>query len=91
AGGRRTAGAPAGAAPSSASRGGVGGGRSPPTSPAVRPRRPPPPGPPTGPSGLVWDLPDTYVLRNEDRVVLGATRRGLAELLGRRGRERPGR
>ncbi|SDD55673.1 potassium channel family protein [Streptomyces prasinopilosus] len=44
-----------------------------------------------GPSGLVWDLPDTYVLRNEDRVVLGATRRGLAELLGRRGRERPGR
>ncbi|MFC1227588.1 potassium channel family protein [Streptomyces sp. Sce081] len=46
---------------------------------------------PQGPSGLVWDLPDTYVLRNEDRVVLGATRRGLAELLGRRGRERPGR
>ncbi|MFC5670157.1 potassium channel family protein [Streptomyces incanus] len=43
------------------------------------------------PSGLVWDLPDTYVLRNEDRVVLGATRRGLAELLGRRGRGRPGR
>ncbi|MFC5853024.1 potassium channel family protein [Streptomyces chlorus] len=40
------------------------------------------------PSGLVWDLPDTYVLRNEDRVVLGATRRGLAELLGRRGRGR---
>ncbi|MFC5953096.1 potassium channel family protein [Streptomyces pratens] len=49
-----------------------------------------PPGPP-GPSGLVWDLPDTYVLRNEDRVVLGATRRGLAELLGRRGRGQPGR
>ncbi|OBQ50048.1 potassium transporter TrkA [Streptomyces sp. H-KF8] len=48
-------------------------------------------GAPPGPSGLVWDLPDTYVLRNEDRVVLGATRRGLAELLGRRGRERPGR
>ncbi len=48
-------------------------------------------GAPQGPSGLVWDLPDTYVLRNEDRVVLGATRRGLAELLGRRGRERPGR
>ncbi|MGY0068737.1 potassium channel family protein [Streptomyces sp. QTS137] len=46
---------------------------------------------PSGPSGLVWDLPDTYVLRNEDRVVLGATRRGLAELLGRRGRERSGR
>ncbi|PZT68968.1 hypothetical protein DN402_16385 [Streptomyces sp. SW4] len=37
-------------------------------------------------SGLVWDLPDTYVLRGEDRVVLAATRRGLAELLGRRGR-----
>ncbi|NEC30982.1 hypothetical protein G3I20_31410, partial [Streptomyces sp. SID8111] len=48
--------------------------------------------PPTGAaardSGLVWDLPDTYVLRREDRVVLAATRRGLAELLGRRGRER---
>ncbi|MFV0134627.1 NAD-binding protein [Streptomyces sp. HMX87] len=41
-------------------------------------------GPPL-PSGLVWDLPDTYVLRGEDRVVLAATRRGLAELLGRRG------
>ncbi|MFF7854369.1 NAD-binding protein [Streptomyces sp. NPDC007904] len=39
-------------------------------------------------SGLVWDLPDTYVLRSEDRVVLAATRRGLAELLGRRGRGR---
>ncbi|MGW0597289.1 NAD-binding protein [Streptomyces sp. NPDC002776] len=38
----------------------------------------------TGGSGLVWDLPDTYVLRGEDRVVLAATRRGLAELLGRR-------
>ncbi|MEU6140003.1 NAD(P)-binding protein [Streptomyces sp. NPDC047081] len=41
-------------------------------------------------SGLVWDLPDTYVLRAEDRVVLAATRRGLAELLGRRRRERAG-
>ncbi|MFF6785083.1 NAD-binding protein [Streptomyces sp. NPDC012510] len=41
----------------------------------------PPPG-----SGLVWDLPPTYVLRPEDRVVLAATRRGLAELLGRRAR-----
>ncbi|CCK28548.1 hypothetical protein BN159_4169 [Streptomyces davaonensis JCM 4913] len=40
-----------------------------------------------GGSGLVWDLPDTYVLRAEDRVVLAATRRGLAELLGRRSRE----
>ncbi|MET9333020.1 NAD-binding protein [Streptomyces cellulosae] len=37
-------------------------------------------------SGLVWDLPDTYVLRAGDRVVLAATRRGLAELLGRRTR-----
>ncbi|MFC9287227.1 NAD-binding protein [Streptomyces sp. NPDC057052] len=36
--------------------------------------------------GLVWDLPDSYVLREEDRVVLAATRRGLAELLGRRRR-----
>ncbi|MEV0909272.1 potassium channel family protein [Streptomyces hokutonensis] len=41
-------------------------------------------------SGLVWDLPDTYVLRSSDRVVLAATRRGLAELLGRRPRERAG-
>jgi voltage-gated potassium channel Kch len=40
--------------------------------------------------GLVWDLPDTYVLQTSDRVVLAATRRGLAELLGRRGRERAG-
>lgn len=39
-----------------------------------------------GGDGLVWDLPDTYVLRDSDRVVLAATRRGLAELLGRRGR-----
>ncbi len=37
-------------------------------------------------SGLVWDLPDTYVLQAGDRVVLAATRRGLAELLGRRTR-----
>lgn len=37
-------------------------------------------------SGLLWDLPPTYVLRAEDRVVLAATRRGLAELLGRRAR-----
>ncbi|AJE41729.1 NAD(P)-binding protein [Streptomyces nodosus] len=35
-------------------------------------------------SGLIWDLPPGYVLRSEDRVVLAATRRGLAELLGRR-------
>lgn len=37
-------------------------------------------------SRLVWELPDTYVLRGADRVVLAATRRGLAELLGRRAR-----
>ncbi|WP_264925000.1 NAD(P)-binding protein [Streptomyces sp. A012304] len=43
-----------------------------------------------GGSGLVWDLPDTYVLRDEDRVILAATRRGLAELLGRRRRGGPG-
>ncbi|MFJ4890959.1 NAD-binding protein [Streptomyces sp. NPDC088788] len=42
-----------------------------------------------GPS-LVWDLPATYVLKPEDRVVLAATRRGLAELLGRRPRRRAG-
>ncbi|MGW3284029.1 NAD-binding protein [Streptomyces sp. NPDC001002] len=41
-------------------------------------------------SGLVWDLPDTYVLRDSDRVVLAATRRGMAELLGRRRRGRAG-
>ncbi|OIJ89823.1 NAD-binding protein [Streptomyces colonosanans] len=38
-------------------------------------------------SGLIWNLPSNYVLRPEDRVVLAATRRGLAELLGRRHRE----
>ena len=35
-------------------------------------------------TGLVWDLHPGYVLRPEDRVVLAATRQGLAELLGRR-------
>ncbi|MEU3508531.1 NAD-binding protein [Streptomyces longwoodensis] len=40
-----------------------------------------------GASGLVWDLPDEYVLRVRDRVVLAATRQGLAELLRRRGRD----
>ncbi|MET9041571.1 NAD-binding protein [Streptomyces sp. NPDC003328] len=40
--------------------------------------------------GLVWDLSPDYVLRPEDRVVLAATRRGLAELLGRRRRETTG-
>ncbi|MFE0192007.1 NAD-binding protein [Streptomyces sp. NPDC058989] len=34
--------------------------------------------------GLLWDLHPGYVLRAQDRVVLAATRRGLAELLGRR-------
>ncbi|MFE6282514.1 NAD-binding protein [Streptomyces sp. NPDC057877] len=42
----------------------------------------PPPNTPTA-SGLIWDLPPTYVLRAEDRVVLAATRRGLAQLTGR--------
>ncbi|KUO16948.1 NAD-binding protein [Streptomyces dysideae] len=37
-----------------------------------------------------WGLPDDYVLGPADRVVLAATRRGLAELLGRRSRERAG-
>ncbi|MEW2493109.1 NAD-binding protein [Streptomyces nodosus] len=41
-------------------------------------------------SGLIWDLPPGYVLRREDRVVLAATRRGLAELLGRRRSETAG-
>ncbi|MFF4092487.1 NAD-binding protein [Streptomyces sp. NPDC001834] len=39
---------------------------------------------PSRPSGLVWDLHPGYVLRPEDRVVIAATRRGLAELLRRR-------
>ncbi|MFJ9728349.1 NAD-binding protein [Streptomyces sp. NPDC101209] len=34
--------------------------------------------------GLVWDLDEAYVLRRSDRVVMAATRVGLAELLGRR-------
>ncbi|MCY0941427.1 potassium channel family protein [Streptomyces antarcticus] len=38
---------------------------------------------PSRQSGLVWDLHPGYVLKPEDRVVLAATRRGLAELLGR--------
>ncbi|WP_326760302.1 NAD-binding protein [Streptomyces phaeochromogenes] len=50
----------------------------------------PAPGSPERPSGLVWDLPPTYVLGSEDRVVIAATRRGLAELLGRRPRDRTG-
>lgn len=35
------------------------------------------------PSGLVWDLHPGYVLHPGDRVVVAATRAGLAELLGR--------
>ncbi|MEU0110293.1 NAD-binding protein [Streptomyces sp. NPDC006251] len=40
------------------------------------------------PGGLVWDLHPGYVLRSEDRVVLAASRQGLAELLGRHPRPR---
>ncbi|MFI5758536.1 NAD-binding protein [Streptomyces sp. NPDC051569] len=40
------------------------------------------------PAGLVWDLHPGYVLHPRDRVVLAATRRGLAELLGRRSASR---
>ncbi len=50
----------------------------------------PAPNAPERPPGLVWDLPPGYVLGPGDRVVLAATRRGLAELLGRRRRERTG-
>ncbi|WP_063797982.1 NAD(P)-binding protein, partial [Streptomyces sp. 150FB] len=35
------------------------------------------------PAGLVWDLHPGYVLNARDRVIVAATRRGLAELLGR--------
>ncbi|UCM91844.1 potassium channel family protein [Streptomyces marincola] len=35
-------------------------------------------------AGLLWDPHPGYVLRPEDRVVVAATRLGLAELLGRR-------
>ncbi|MFH8607239.1 NAD-binding protein [Streptomyces sp. NPDC018029] len=35
-------------------------------------------------SGLEWELDPEYELRPEDRVVLAATRQGLAELLSRR-------
>ncbi|MFD3326404.1 potassium channel family protein [Streptomyces sp. NPDC058701] len=45
-------------------------------------------GPVRGP-GLVWNLHPGYVLRGEDRVVVAATRRGLAELLGRRATRTP--
>ncbi|MFE4367667.1 NAD-binding protein [Streptomyces sp. NPDC056835] len=40
------------------------------------------------PAGLVWDLHPGYVLHARDRVVLAATRRGLAELLGRQSASR---
>ncbi|THA60502.1 potassium transporter TrkA [Streptomyces sp. A0958] len=49
-----------------------------------------PPHAPGAPGGaaeqgsLVWNLHPGYVLRPTDRVVVAATRRGLAELLGRR-------
>ncbi|MCC8480775.1 NAD-binding protein [Streptomyces globisporus] len=43
------------------------------------------------PSGLVWDLHPGYVLRAQDRVVIAATRRGLAELLRRQRSAVPGR
>ncbi len=36
--------------------------------------------------GLDWNLPADYVLSPDDRVVLAATRQGLADLLGRRDR-----
>ncbi|MGW0820252.1 NAD-binding protein [Streptomyces sp. NPDC002845] len=39
-------------------------------------------------AGLLWDLHPGYVLRPQDRVVLAATRQGLAELLGRHPRLR---
>ncbi|MEV8312475.1 NAD-binding protein [Streptomyces flavidovirens] len=42
------------------------------------------------PTGLVWDLHPGYVLQPQDRVVLAATRRGLAELLGRHPQPRTG-
>ncbi|MFJ2090649.1 NAD-binding protein [Streptomyces sp. NPDC087901] len=51
---------------------------------------PPPHAPGTAPAGappggLVWNLHPGYVLQPTDRVVIAATRRGLAELLRRRG------
>ncbi|MEU0137789.1 NAD-binding protein [Streptomyces sp. NPDC006296] len=49
--------------------------------PPYDPLDPAGPGAPDRPSGLVWDLHPGYVLRAEDRVVIAATRRGLAELL----------
>lgn len=39
-------------------------------------------------TGLIWDLHPGYVLRPQDRVVLAATRQGLAQLLGRQPQHR---
>ncbi|MGQ4487182.1 NAD-binding protein [Streptomyces sp. SAS_281] len=41
------------------------------------------------PGSLVWNIHPGYVLRPTDRVIIAATRRGLAELLGRRRRASP--
>lgn len=49
--------------------------------PPYDPLGPSGPGGPDRPAGLVWNLHPGYVLRAEDRVVIAATRRGLAELL----------
>ncbi|MEU5720127.1 NAD-binding protein [Streptomyces sp. NPDC020403] len=51
--------------------------------PPYDPSHPDGPAGPDRPAGLVWDLHPGYVLRAQDRVVIAATRRGLAELLGR--------
>ncbi|MFE1954288.1 NAD-binding protein [Streptomyces sp. NPDC059524] len=42
-------------------------------------------------TGLIWRLHPGYVLRPTDRVVLAATRQGLAELQGPQSRAEPGR
>ncbi|MFD7963545.1 NAD-binding protein [Streptomyces zaomyceticus] len=42
------------------------------------------------PTGLLWDLHPGYVLHSGDRVVVAATRAGLAELLGRAGADANG-
>ncbi|MDX2776711.1 potassium transporter TrkA, partial [Streptomyces caniscabiei] len=43
----------------------------------------------TRPAGLIWDLHPGYVLRPQDRVVVAATRQGLAQLLGRQPQLQP--
>ncbi|MEU7121510.1 NAD-binding protein [Streptomyces zaomyceticus] len=45
---------------------------------------------PPEPTGLLWDLHPGYVLHSGDRVVVAATRAGLAELLGRAGADANG-